>query len=87
MILDDLKKFLRVTHDEDDDLLTALGEAAEDDMLRYLNVSELPTAPSVTLGCQMLVRAAYDTDNPDDAELWRAAGLRIAHSYREGLGA
>lgn len=86
MILADLKAFLHVTHDEDDALLTALGEAAEDELLRYLDVSELPTAASVTTAAMMLVHCSYDSDTPDEAARWRDAALTMAHSYRQGIG-
>jgi len=40
-----VKSFLRVTHDDDDTLLQALLDGAEDEALRILNRSELPGLP------------------------------------------
>ena len=87
MILADLKEFLRVTHDEDDALLAALGDAAEDEMTRYLEVSQLPPVASVTVAAMMLVRSSYDAETPDDAARWRDVARTMAHSYRTGMGA
>ena len=86
MSLANLKAFLRVTHDEDDTLLSALLASAEDELERYLEVSELPAAPSVQLATWMLVRSAYDAETPDDALRWRQAAHSTAHSYRTGMG-
>lgn len=43
--LDDVKMALRVTHDQDDDLLNRLIFSAEQECLRFLNRTELPTLP------------------------------------------
>ena len=85
--LAELKAFLRVTHDEDDALLTALGDAAGDELARYLEVSELPTVASVTVAVMMLVRSNYDAETPDDSARWRDVARTMAHSYRTGMGA
>ncbi len=41
----EVKLFLRVFHADDDALLETLIEASEDEALRFLNRSELPTLP------------------------------------------
>lgn len=46
-----IKADLRVTHNADDALLQVLLDAAEDECLRFLNRTQLPTLP---------------VDNPDD---------------------
>ncbi len=43
--LEQVKKTLRQTHDEDDDLLERLIASAEQECLRYLGRTELPTLP------------------------------------------
>ena len=43
--LADVKLALRVIHNADDDLLQMLLDAAEDEALRFLNRTELPTLP------------------------------------------
>lgn len=43
--LQQVKDDLRVIHDADDDLLQILIDASEDEALRYMNRTELPTNP------------------------------------------
>lgn len=43
--LEIVKRYLRVTHSLDDALLEQLIAAAEDEAVRYLNRTELPTLP------------------------------------------
>ena len=43
MTLDDIKRDLRVTHDDDDALLEVLLASAKDQALRFLDLPELPT--------------------------------------------
>lgn len=45
MTLDDIKRDLRVTHDDDDDLLLTLLESAQDQARRFIDQDELPTIP------------------------------------------
>ena len=85
--LADLKEFLRVSHDEDDALLTALIASAEDELARYLEVSELPFAASVDLAVKFLCRASYDAETADESARWREVARTTAHSYRRGIGA
>ncbi len=85
--LDQLKAFLSVTHDEDDVKLTMLLSAAEDELLRYLERSELPVAGSVDLALCFLCRASYDAETADESARWRDVARTTAHSYRTGIGA
>ena len=87
VLLTDLKAFLRVTHDEDDAMLTSLLAAAEDELLRYLERSELPIASSVDLAVCFLCRAAYDAETADESSRWRDVARTTCHSYRTGIGA
>ena len=43
--VEEVKRYLRVTHASDDVLLQELIDAAEQEICRYLNRSELPTLP------------------------------------------
>ena len=43
--LEQVKNTLRQTHDDDDDLLTRLIASAEQECLRFLGRTELPTLP------------------------------------------
>lgn len=45
MTLDDIKRDLRVTHDDDDALLEVLIASAKDQALRFIDQDELPTVP------------------------------------------
>ncbi len=45
VLLAQVKADLRMTHSADDDLLQTLINASEDEALRFLNRSELPTIP------------------------------------------
>lgn len=83
----DLKAFLSVTHDEDDVKLTMLLGAAEDELLRYLERSELPDAASVDLAVCFLCRAGYDAETADESARWREVARTTCHSYRTGIGA
>jgi len=87
LTLSDLKAFLSVTHDEDDTKLTMLLAAAEDELLRYLERSELPIAASVDLAVCFLVRSSYDAETADESARWREVARTTAHSYRTGMGA
>ena len=81
-----LKQFLRLTHNEDDALLTALLSGAEDDLLQFLAISDLPDSELVDAAHYMLVRGWYDAETPDDADKWQEIAHRIVWPYREGLG-
>jgi hypothetical protein len=85
--LADLKAFLSVTHDEDDVKLAMLLSAAEDELLRYLERSELPDAASVDLAVCFLCRAGYDAETADESARWRDVARTTCHSYRTGIGA
>ena len=85
--LQSLKEFLRVAHDEDDAMLTELLAAAEDDLLIFVGLTEMPaSAPSLELAQKMLVRASYDAATADDAGRWRDVAQRIANQYRTNMG-
>jgi uncharacterized phage protein (predicted DNA packaging) len=45
--LTDVKKYLRVTHDEDDDLLNRLIESSTRECLRFLNVEVPPNMDTI----------------------------------------
>lgn len=85
--LDGLKLFLRITHDEDDEALEALLEAAESDAMSFCGASELPVDPAVDVAVYMIARALFDAVTADDAERWRECGRRILWPHRIGLGA
>jgi len=84
--LAEVKAFLRVNHDEDDAMLTALMLSAEDELASYLGVSELPNKPAVITSVCLLVRSNYETESPDDAARWRDVARNISHGYRVGIG-
>ena len=70
--LTDLKAFLRVTHDDDDALLTRLMGSALREALAWMDDARLPAVPGpavevdlpedVVQGAFLLVQADYDGD-------------------------
>lgn len=93
-----VKADLRVIHDDDDGLLQALLDAAEDEAAQFLNVSELPlprigtsssdytVAPSVYSAILLLVRSKYDAATAEEIAKLRTAAETILMPYRVGLG-
>lgn len=95
--LEDIKRDLRVTHNEDDALLELLLDAAIDEAEQYLDVSELPTvadassseriAPSLYAAVFLLVRAKYDAATPAEIDGLRKCAETLMAPYRQHLGA
>ena len=84
--LAEVKAFLRVNHNADDAMLTALMLSAEEELASYLGVTELPNKPAVVTSVCLLVRSSYETESPDDAARWRDVARNISHGYRAGIG-
>jgi hypothetical protein len=94
-ILADVKKALRQTHDEDDDLLARQIQSASYECISFLNLSlesdeeaidaitELP--PSVLNGVILMVQADYD-GNPLERDKLRRAAEALWQPYRNQLG-
>jgi len=94
-ILADVKKALRQTHDEDDDLLTRQIQSASYECVSFLNLTlesdqeaidalvELP--PSVMNGVILMVQADYE-GNPLDREKLRRTAEALWQPFRDNLG-
>ncbi len=92
--LSDCKAFLRVTHDDDDALLTRLIGSAVREALAYLDDDRLPDVPGpavemdipedVLQGIFLLVQADYD-GNPEKRESYRKAAIALLRPYSKVL--
>ena len=92
--LSDCKAFLRVTHDDDDALLTRLLGSATREALAYLDDDRLPDVPGpavemdipedVLQGIFLLVQADYD-GNPEKRDAFRKAATSLLRPYSKVL--
>ena len=92
--LSDCKAFLRVTHDEDDALLTRLLGSATREALAWMDDERLPDVPGpavemdipedVLQGIFLLVQADYDGD-PAKRESYRKAATALLRPYSKVL--
>lgn len=92
--LTDLKAFLRVTHDDDDALLTRLMGSALREALAWMDDARLPAVPGpavevdlpedVVQGAFLLVQADYDGD-PAKREGYRKAATALLRPYSKVL--
>ena len=92
--LSDCKAFLRVTHDDDDALLTRLIGSATREALAYLDDARLPAVPGpavevdlpedVVQAVFLLVQADFDGD-PAKRESYRKAATALLRPYSKVL--
>ena len=91
--LSDCKAFLRVTHDDDDALLTRLLGSATREALAWMDDDRLPDVPpavemdipeDVLQGIFLLVQADYD-GNPEKRESYRKAATALLRPYSKVL--
>ena len=92
--LSDCKAFLRVTHDDDDALLTRLLGSATREALAWMDDDRLPDVPGpaaemdipedVLQGIFLLVQADYDGD-PVKRESYRRAACALLRPYSKVL--
>lgn len=93
--LADVKRHLRVTHDNDDELITRLIGSALRESLAFLNSADLPPVPGspvdldipedVFQAVVLLVQADYDAD-PAKRPVYRSAAEQLLMPYRTGMG-
>mgnify|MGYP003600274054 CR=1 FL=1 len=81
-----VKKDLRVVHTDDDELLQTLLDAAEDEALRFMNLTTLPASPSITSAVFLLVRSKYDAEDADAIARLRDCVETLLMPYRIDLG-
>ena len=89
--LSDCKAFLRVTHDEDDALLTRLIGSALRECLAFLDSGTLPAVPGsaadvdipedVFQAVVLMVSADYDA-SPEKRTAYRAAAEQLLWPYK-----
>ncbi len=89
--LADVKAALRVTHDDDDELLTRLIGSALRECLAFLDDGTLPAVPGVGADLDipedvfqavvLMVQADYD-GNPEKRTAYRAAAEQLLWPYR-----
>ncbi len=94
--LADVKKYLRVTHNQDDDLLNRLIESSTKECLRFLNVEVPPDMDAIEAlsnisndtfqGVVLMVQADYDGD-PEKRERYLRAAQSLWQPYRQNIGA
>ena len=92
--LADLKSFLRLTHDEDDALLTRLMGSALRECLAWMDDGRLPDVPGpavevdlpedVIQGAFLLVQADFDGD-PVKRDAYRKAATSLLRPYSKVL--
>lgn len=87
MTLDDIKRDLRVTHNDDDALLLTLLESAQDQARRFIGQNALPSGASVKTATILLVRCLYDAADAKEIEATRKVAETMLMPYRIGLGA
>lgn len=84
LTLSDVKASLRVTHSDDDALLTRLQASATNEAMRLLDDATLTvdTLPAVAdQSIVLLVQADYDGD-PEKRPAYRRAAEQLIYSYR-----
>lgn len=89
--LDDVKAALRVTHDEDDALLTRLIGSAMRECLAFMDNGTLPAVPGASVDVEipedvfqavvLMVSADYDA-SPEKRTAYRAAAEQLLWPYR-----
>ena len=92
--LADLKAFLRLTHDEDDALLTRLLGSATREALAWMDDDRLPDVPGPSVemdipedalqGIFLLVQADFDGD-PAKRDAYRKAATSLLRPYSKVL--
>lgn len=80
-----IKADLRIIHDDDDALLQILIDASEDEALRYMNRTELPTNP-YNLPEESSTEDIPSTGDPIVAGVYAAIFLLVRAKY-EGMDA
>lgn len=87
MTLDDVKKTLRVSGNDDDALLTRLLNAAKAECRNFTNLETLDGIADADLwqGVMLMIHADYDGD-PKDRNRYRRAAESLWMPYRTGLG-
>lgn len=93
----EIKRYLRVIHDLDDELLTDLLVSAEDEAMRFMNRTSIPIGfdsdysdiggvpGSVFTAVACLVKADYEAKPDEQQRLREIAEIKLM-PYREEMG-
>lgn len=99
--VDEVRRFLRVIHTADDELLLDLIDGAEDEALQYLNRRDfdgfdstswstsggvVEFPASVRHAVYLLVQARYEGTKPEDQRRLREAAETLLTPYRVHMG-
>lgn len=85
LTLEQIKKLIRVSSDEDDELLTLRLNMAKAECTRYLNESICPDIPEVWSAITLLIQADYEGD-PLRREDYRCCAEQLMNPYRKTIG-
>jgi len=98
--IESVKRDLRIIHNDDDDLLQELIDAAERECLQFINAeylpglepnseetsSELVIEPDAARAIRLIVRGGYEETDIIRISAYRSAAESLLMPYREGLG-
>lgn len=90
-LIDDVKKSLRVIHNDDDDLIQRLINSASLEYIQFTNTEvdsdqmEAPISEDAFQGIVLMVQAGYDVE-PDKRQLYRKAAETLWMPYRVNMG-
>lgn len=83
--LEQVKKLIRVSSDEYDELLTLRLASATTECARYLNEAICPDVPEVNSAIVLLVQADYEGDPLKRSE-YRSCAEQLMAPYRKTIG-
>jgi len=82
-----VKRFLRVTHTADDELIVQLTDGAEDEIKQYLDRNELPRRDDPCADCESDSTLNTASDSDDIAPTVRDAICLLVQALYEGADA
>lgn len=86
LMIDEIKRDLRIAHDDDDVLLQSLLEASEAEARSYCNTASLPQDDAVRSAVMLLVRSKYDSTDPAEMLKFRTVAEQLMQPHRVAVG-
>jgi uncharacterized phage protein (predicted DNA packaging) len=82
--IDEVKLHLRVESDDDDELIEAMMDAAEQQVLQYCNISLVPYGKEATfkVAALMAISAMYDNRSGSAEAILPASAKTLINPYR-----